>query len=294
MVLMVSVPELFVVIGVAALVTLTQSAAVVGNDKQQLLVNTEQLSEVEYGRCDDGPVINCRTLPLFNYTDLSPPPVIGTDAAGDIQQDVNCPYKNLERHLRCVDVFTRRCLTPEQRGAFYSLYTVPTLDMQELCTEGGPSREEYLKHAACLRTVHSEYVQCGRRHQSELAALMLDQAQQIGGDGTLPSTASPFAGAEQITQNLARLCGSFRGHLQCVHGIVRATCGQQTEEFASHFLSQMASSLLNICDKYANGVNGGVSRSPSSSAATRTTGTTTTGLVALQTTVVMAFSFRRW
>jgi len=50
-------------------------------------------------------------------------------------------YKNLERHLRCVDVFTRRCLTPEQRGAFYSLYTVPTLDMQELCTEGGPYRE---------------------------------------------------------------------------------------------------------------------------------------------------------
>jgi len=54
-------------------------------------------------------------------------------------------YKNLERHLRCVDVFTRRCLTAEQRGAFYSLYTVPTLDMQELCTEGGPYREgQYL------------------------------------------------------------------------------------------------------------------------------------------------------
>ncbi|XP_060844771.1 uncharacterized protein LOC132924456 [Rhopalosiphum padi] len=283
MVLMVPVSKLFVVIGVAALVTLTQSAAVVGNDKQQLLV--DQLSEVEYGRCDDGPVINCRTLPLFNYTDLSPPPV-GPDTAGDIQQDVNCPYKNLERHLRCVDVFTRRCLTPEQRGAFYSLYTVPTLDMQELCTEGGPYREEYLKHAACLRTVHTEYVQCGRRHQSELAALMLDQEQQT-------STASPLTGAEQITQNLARLCGSFRGHLQCVHGIVRATCGQQTEEFASQFLSQMASSLLNICDKYANGAHGGVSRSPSSSAA-RTTGTTTTGLVALQTAIVMAFSFRRW
>lgn len=285
---MVSVKELFVVIGIAALATLTQSAAVIGNDKQQL-VDSDQLSEVAYGRCDDGLVVNCRTLPLFNYTELSPPPV-GPEAASDILQDVNCPYKNLERHLRCVDVFTRRCLTTDQRGAFYSLYTVPTLDMQELCTEGGPYREEYLKHAACLRTVHTEYVQCGRRHQAELAALMMDQEKQTGGDGTPTSTASPIVGAEQITQNLARLCGSFRGHLQCVHGIVRATCGQQTEEFASQFLSQMASSLLNICDKYGNG---GVSRSPSSGAA-RTTGTTTTGLVAMQTAIVVAFSFRQW
>jgi hypothetical protein len=290
--LMVPVAELFVLIGVAALVTLTQSAAVVGNDKQQLLVDAEELSEAAYGRCDDGPVINCRTLPLFNYTELTPPPV-GPDAASDILQDVNCPYKNLERHFRCVDEFTRRCMTPDQRGAFYSLYTVPTLDMQELCTEGSPYREEYLKHAACLRTVHTEYVQCGRRHQTELASLMVDQEQHTESDGTLALTTSPITGAEQITQNLARLCGSFRGHLQCVHGIVRATCGQQTEEFASQFLSQMASSLLNICDKYGNGANGGVSRSPSSGA-TRTIGTTTTGLVALQIAIVMAVSFRQW
>lgn len=80
----------FLPAGVASLVTLTQSAAVVGNDKQQLLVDDEQLSEAAYGRCDDGPVINCRTLPLFNYTELSPPPV-GPDAAADILQDVNCP-----------------------------------------------------------------------------------------------------------------------------------------------------------------------------------------------------------
>ncbi|CAI6353867.1 unnamed protein product [Macrosiphum euphorbiae] len=285
--LMVPVAELFVLIGVAALVTLTQSAAVVGNDKQQLLVDADELSEAAYGRCDDGRVINCRTLPLFNYTDLTPPPV-GPEAASDILQDVNCPYKNLERHFRCVDAFTRRCMTPDQRGAFYSLYTVPTMDMQELCTEGSPYREEYLKHASCLRTVHTEYVQCGRRHQTELASLMVDQEQHTGSDGTEASTALPITDAEHITQNLARLCGSFRGHLQCVHGIVRATCGQQTEEFASQFLSQMASSLLNICDKYGN-----VARSPSSSAA-RMTGTTTTGLVVLQTAIVMVVSFRQW
>ncbi|XP_003248219.1 uncharacterized protein LOC100573056 [Acyrthosiphon pisum] len=285
--LMVPVVELFVFIGVAALVTLTQSAAVVGNDKQQLLVDAEELSEAAYGRCDDGRVINCRTLPLFNYTDLTPPPV-GPEAASDILQDINCPYKNLERHLRCVDAFTRRCMTPDQRGAFYSLYTVPTMDMQELCTEGSPYREEYLKHAACLRTVHTEYVQCGRRHQTELASLMMDQEQHTGSDGTETSTTFPIMDAEHITQNLARLCGSFRGHLQCVHGIVRATCGQQTEEFASQFLSQMASSLLNICNKYGN-----VPRSPSSSAA-RTTGTKTTGLVVLQTAIVMVVSFRQW
>jgi len=66
---------------------------------------------------------------------------------------------------------------------------------------------EYLKHAACLRTVHTEYVQCGRRHQTELASLMVDQGRYAGSDGTVASTTSPITSAEQITQNLARLCG---------------------------------------------------------------------------------------
>lgn len=68
------------------------------------------------------------------------------------------------------------------------------------------SHPEYIKHAACLRTVHSEYVKCGNRHQSELAALMADhnQHQQNGGETT---TMSPMASTEQITQNLAHLCG---------------------------------------------------------------------------------------
>lgn len=67
-----------------------ESAAVVDNDKQQLLMDSKELSAMVYGGCDDGRVLNCRTLPLFNYTDLTPPPV-GADAADDILQDDNCP-----------------------------------------------------------------------------------------------------------------------------------------------------------------------------------------------------------
>lgn len=68
----------------------TESVAVVDNDKQQLLMDSKELSATVYGGCDDGRVINCRTLPLFNYTDLTPPPV-GPDATADILQDQNCP-----------------------------------------------------------------------------------------------------------------------------------------------------------------------------------------------------------
>lgn len=73
------------------------------------------------------------------------------------------------------------------------------------------SRVEYLKHAACLRTVHSEYMQCGRRHQKELASLMAehDQHHRASVDASLLTADSspPFAEAEQITQNLGHLCG---------------------------------------------------------------------------------------
>lgn len=65
-----------------------ESATVLDSDKQQL--QTAQHTETSRGECDDGRVVNCRTLPLFNYTDLTPPPV-GADAAADILQDENCP-----------------------------------------------------------------------------------------------------------------------------------------------------------------------------------------------------------
>lgn len=68
---------------------MVESAAIVeNNDKQQLQTTKIESAETTHAECDDGRVINCRTLPLFNYTDLTPPPV-GADA--DILQDENCP-----------------------------------------------------------------------------------------------------------------------------------------------------------------------------------------------------------
>lgn len=67
--------------------TLVQSAAVVDNfDKQQSLMTSEELIDVVNGGCEDGRVANCRTLPLYNYTDLLPP-----RSDGDILQDEDCP-----------------------------------------------------------------------------------------------------------------------------------------------------------------------------------------------------------
>lgn len=71
------------------MLTSVESAAVVeNNDKQQLQPKNTESAENAAVECDDGRVVNCRTLPLFNYTDLTPPPV-GADA--DILQDENCP-----------------------------------------------------------------------------------------------------------------------------------------------------------------------------------------------------------
>lgn len=54
-------------------------------------MNSEEFSSISGSECDDGRVANCRTLPLFNYTELAPPPV-DAEAADDILQDPNCPY----------------------------------------------------------------------------------------------------------------------------------------------------------------------------------------------------------
>jgi hypothetical protein len=67
---------------------------------------------------------------------------------------------------------------------------------------------EYRKHAVCLHTVHTEYVKCGQRHKHELASLMVDHGpyQYQNGNNGSQLTSVPFAGVEQITQNLAHLC----------------------------------------------------------------------------------------
>lgn len=69
-----------------------RTAAVVGNDKQHqllLIKGDADVSEAEqHGGCDDGRVINCRILPIFNYTELSLPPGPETD----LLQGENCPW----------------------------------------------------------------------------------------------------------------------------------------------------------------------------------------------------------
>lgn len=63
-----------------------RTAAVIDNSSQHLSAAGK---DEEVVHCDDGRVVNCRTLPIFNYTEISPPST-GSDANSDIQQDDNC------------------------------------------------------------------------------------------------------------------------------------------------------------------------------------------------------------
>ncbi|XP_050444424.1 uncharacterized protein LOC126847983 [Adelges cooleyi] len=183
--------------------------------------------------CNNPQVMNCKQFPLFNYTDF--PVVVKKEDFVD-----NCPYKNYEKHLVCVDSYTRHCMTPEQRKTFYKLYNHPTMVMQEIC-EAGPYQDEYLKHAPCLKTVHKEYEECGNKHQNNIRRIM----------DTDSSDGHTLFTQDYINNNLKHLCGSFRGYLQCVHNIVKSTCGDQTVAFTNQFLNNMASSLLNLCEQHS-------------------------------------------
>lgn len=89
----------------AGTMTAVESAAVVDNtDWQQLMPpNSGESSESSSG-CEDGRLINCRTLPLFNYTDLAPPLVGGgtSNVNSDILQDDNCPSVLPSYDNKCV------------------------------------------------------------------------------------------------------------------------------------------------------------------------------------------------
>ncbi|XP_050526568.1 uncharacterized protein LOC126897199 [Daktulosphaira vitifoliae] len=185
--------------------------------------------EKNYMGCDDPHIFNCKQFPLYNYTDL---PV--AEKKEDLS--VNCPYSGLEKHLVCVDVFTRKCMSPKQRSSFYQLYNKPPLLMQELCQDG-PYQDEYLKHAPCLKKVHKEYEECGKEHQKHITEMMANNNSTI-----------QFQPSHDMNENLKHLCRSFRGYLICVNDIVKATCGETTVAFTKQFLSEMASSLLKICE----------------------------------------------
>ncbi|CRK94530.1 CLUMA_CG008033, isoform A [Clunio marinus] len=86
-----------------------------------------------------------------------------------------CP--DLEAGLRCIRSYTRRCMTLPQRQQFMKIYKGTDDVIRDLCREGD-YQNEFLKHAACLRTVKPQHKKCEEKYQETMLSLKTPRVNQ--------------------------------------------------------------------------------------------------------------------
>ena len=147
-----------------------------------------------------------------------------------------CP--KLMDGLTCINSFTVRCLTRDQRSYFNMLYAGTIQVIEDLCMEG-PYQTDYLRHAPCMKSVQTQYQECSDSYQEKLKQIQADQSQ-----GSSPS--SP--------DKVGLLCCSFQEYLDCSQHVVNNTCGFHTASFTKGFLDRMAKPLAKgHCQSYPSG-----------------------------------------
>lgn len=136
-------------------------------------------------------------------------------AMSEEELDKNCPH--LHAGLRCIDNFTRECLRPAQRSAFYRLYSGAGMVLQEICTPGH-YRDQFLSLAPCVNNVTHEYMECAGRYEKALRRLRGPVGEEI--------------------------CGELKDYVDCSEGVVREVCGEEAAAFTAGFLHRMTESMF--------------------------------------------------
>ncbi|GFG31860.1 hypothetical protein Cfor_02666, partial [Coptotermes formosanus] len=155
---------------------------------------------------------------------------------------------DLNRGLRCIDSYTRRCMTEEERAHFHRLYQSTTQVIKKLC-DPGPYQEgrwQFLVHAPCMKQVNDDYEDCVHRYQRKIGEVhaRINEQQRRPANETSSGNDS----------ELRTVCCSFRDYLTCSHRIVMEKCGEQTANFTKDFLNQMSFSLIQAhCENYPHG-----------------------------------------
>lgn len=147
--------------------------------------------------------------------------------------DELCP--ELEAGLRCISSYTRRCMTLQKRNQFMKIYKGTKEVIRDICKEG-EFQNEFLKHAACLRTVKPKHKKCEEKYQETMNSIKA------------PKTNSTDGARDDDVKNV---CCSFREYLDCSEIVTRRTCGADTGTFIRGFLKKMSSTLEeDYCQEY--------------------------------------------
>nr|CAD7603246.1 unnamed protein product [Timema genevievae] len=163
--------------------------------------------------------------PLRVFTDNSEFGLVSTKE----ELDQICP--DLNQGLHCIDRYTRRCMTEQQRFHFNHLYNGTNMVIHEICREG-PYQTEFLRHAPCMQEVRTDYEKCAISYQQKIQKIM---------EFRNNSDSTPLNGGEA---KLRTVCCSFQDYLRCSQTTVLMKCGEESAKFTENFLDRVASSLI--------------------------------------------------
>ena len=151
-------------------------------------------------------------------------------ASSKQELDRMCP--KLMDGLTCINSFTVRCLTRDQRSYFNMLYSGTIQVIEDLCMEG-PYQTDYLRHAPCMKSVQTQYQHCSDTYKQTLHIINTHQGKE---------------------DKVGLLCCSFQEYLDCSQRVVNNTCGFHTASFTKGFLDRMAKPLAKgHCQSYPAG-----------------------------------------
>ncbi|GLJ59016.1 hypothetical protein SUGI_1488530 [Cryptomeria japonica] len=155
------------------------------------------------------------------------------------EQDINKQCVHLKDTDSCLRNYTRRCMTPMQRGVVTMTANASFQMLNEYCTPRSHLRTNYLKHASCLNQVQKkEQKSCTRDLQASL--------EMLGGSG-----GGADGGSVAVGKRLQLMCCTYKRFESCLAGQLDKRCGKEAVSFVNGLLRRATSRLPEtMCRNY--------------------------------------------
>ncbi|XP_066906797.1 uncharacterized protein [Halyomorpha halys] len=142
----------------------------------------------------------------------------------DNPRDIERVCRTWTYFVECVKTYTDRCFTESRRKEFNKAVESPVSSIHKLCSSPD-YRNEYMKHASCMKMMLIEDNHCGRHYK-----LLVNQ---VSGEAAQSS-----------------VCCSHHIFRECVVDQTRNTCDAEATPFSSQMLDKALSFLRDQCSNY--------------------------------------------
>lgn len=182
--------------------------------------------------------------------------------------DRTCP--TFQEALKCIQSYTRRCMSYDQRKHFRKLFHGTSSVVEKLC-RNGTYQEEYLKHAPCMKEVEKDTRVCFAKYSQAINEIQMRTEAEEEREEILNTDIFMYEKRKRETadRGIRNVCCSFQEYMECSTSTMRRACGEEAEKFSRKFLDHMSSAIIRThCHEYSPDVCGIKRASPSSASHT--------------------------